>query len=84
MTVDQALFELVRHPLQVRLLEVVRTESLSPRMRRITLGGPELAGFVSLAPEDHVKVFFPRSRIRASGHWKRGVVGHDHHEPILG
>jgi len=29
-------------------------------MRRITLGGPELEGFVSLAPEDHVKMFFPR------------------------
>jgi NADPH-dependent ferric siderophore reductase len=60
MSQDETLFELVRHPLRVRLLEVVRTASLGPRMRRITLGGPELEGFVSLAPEDHVKVFFPR------------------------
>jgi NADPH-dependent ferric siderophore reductase len=57
---DEALFELIRHPLRLRLLEVIRTESLGPRMRRITVGGPELEGFVSLAPEDHVKVFFPR------------------------
>jgi NADPH-dependent ferric siderophore reductase len=60
MTADESLFELVRHPLCMRLLEVVRTEFLAPRMRRITLGGPELEGFVSLAPEDHVKLFFPR------------------------
>jgi len=60
MSADKTLFELVRHPLRVRLLEVVRTEFLGPRMRRITLAGPELEGFVSLAPEDHVKLFFPR------------------------
>jgi NADPH-dependent ferric siderophore reductase len=60
MSADKTLFDLVRHPLRVRLLEVVRTEFLGPRMRRITLGGPELEGFVSLAPEDHVKLFFPR------------------------
>ncbi|MDC0746941.1 siderophore-interacting protein [Polyangium mundeleinium] len=52
-------FELVRHPLKVRRLVVARVRDLSPRMRRITLGGPELEGFVSLAPEDHVKLLFP-------------------------
>ncbi|MDI1450275.1 siderophore-interacting protein [Polyangium sp. 6x1] len=52
-------FELVRHPLKVRRLSVDRVRDLSPRMRRITLGGPELEGFVSLAPEDHVKLLFP-------------------------
>jgi len=60
MSLDKTWFDLVRHPLRVRLLEVVRIASVSPRMRRITLGGPELEGFVSLAPEDHVKLFFPR------------------------
>jgi len=34
---------------------------LTPRMRRITLGGPELAGFVSLGTDDHVKLFFPQN-----------------------
>jgi len=52
-------FELVRHPLKIRRLVVARVRDLSPRMRRITLGGPELEGFVSLAPEDHVKLLFP-------------------------
>jgi NADPH-dependent ferric siderophore reductase len=60
MSADNTLFELVRHPLRMRLLEVVRTETLGPSMRRITLGGSELEGFTSLAPEDHVKLFFPR------------------------
>jgi NADPH-dependent ferric siderophore reductase len=60
MSVEKNWFDLVRHPLRVRLLEVVRVTSVSPRMRRITLGGAELEGFVSLAPEDHVKLFFPR------------------------
>ena len=30
-------------------------------MRRITLGGPELAGFVSLGTDDHVKLLFPQN-----------------------
>jgi NADPH-dependent ferric siderophore reductase len=58
---DKALFDLVRPPgFRVRMLEVVRVASVAPSMKRITLGGPELEGFTSLAPEDHVKVFFPR------------------------
>ena len=52
-------FEIVRHPLKIRRLVVARVRDLSPRMRRITFGGPELEGFVSLAPEDHVKLLFP-------------------------
>jgi NADPH-dependent ferric siderophore reductase len=52
-------FELVRHPLVARLLEVTAVRAVTPRMVRVTLGGPELEGFVSLAPEDHVKLFFP-------------------------
>jgi NADPH-dependent ferric siderophore reductase len=27
-------------------------------LRRVTLGGPDLEGFLSLAPDDHIKVFF--------------------------
>ncbi|HEX5655805.1 MAG TPA: siderophore-interacting protein [Polyangiales bacterium] len=42
-----------------RTLTVLEVESLTPRMRRITLGSPSLAGFVSLSPDDHVKLFFP-------------------------
>lgn len=50
---------LVRHELKVRLLRVVRTAQLTPRMKRITLSGAELAGFTTLAPDDHVKVLVP-------------------------
>jgi NADPH-dependent ferric siderophore reductase len=40
---------------------VLRVVDLTPRMRRITLGGPELAGFVSLGTDDHVKLMFPQN-----------------------
>ncbi len=49
----------VRHPLKLRLAQVARVETLSPRMRRITLAGDQLDGFTSAAPDDHVKLFFP-------------------------
>ena len=49
----------VRHELKFRLLEVVKSERLSPGMVRITLGGAELAGFHSPGFDDHVKLFFP-------------------------
>jgi NADPH-dependent ferric siderophore reductase len=38
---------------------VLRREQITPKMLRITLGGADLAGFVSAAADDHVKVFFP-------------------------
>ncbi|MEQ8275897.1 MAG: siderophore-interacting protein [Deltaproteobacteria bacterium] len=59
MSQDRASFRLVRHPLIVRRLTVVRTQRLHSRFARVTLGGPALDGFVTLAPEDHVKLFFP-------------------------
>lgn len=49
----------VMHELKRRRLTVLRTELVAPRMRRITLGGDDLEGFVTLAPGDHVKAFFP-------------------------
>ncbi|MEA9356044.1 siderophore-interacting protein [Bacteriovorax sp. PP10] len=51
----------VMHELKLRLLTVKSVEDLSPHMRRITLTGPELEGFVTMSPEDHVKVFFPKT-----------------------
>ena len=48
----------VRHEPRRRLLTVRQVERLTPSMARVTLGG-ELAGFVSGAYDDHVKVFFP-------------------------
>lgn len=49
----------VRHENGVRLLDVAGVESLSRRMRRITLRGQALRGFTSLAADDHCRVFFP-------------------------
>ncbi|WP_338920518.1 siderophore-interacting protein [Pseudomonas silesiensis] len=51
----------VMHEIKRRRLEVVRVVDLTPRMRRITLGGPELEGFVSLGTDDHIKLFFPQN-----------------------
>jgi NADPH-dependent ferric siderophore reductase len=51
----------VMHEIKRRRLEVLRVVDLTPRMRRITLGGPELAGFVSLGTDDHVKLLFAQN-----------------------
>ncbi|QYY28659.1 siderophore-interacting protein [Cupriavidus pinatubonensis] len=50
----------VRHPLKMRMLQVVRTRLVSPQLLRVTLQGPDLADFVSASFDDHVKVFFPQ------------------------
>ncbi|MFJ5383686.1 siderophore-interacting protein [Cupriavidus sp. CER94] len=51
----------VRHPLKMRLLKVLRTRQVSPQLLRVTLGGEDLADFVSGSFDDHVKVFFPEA-----------------------
>ncbi|GAW42350.1 NADPH-dependent ferric-chelate reductase [Brevundimonas sp. SH203] len=47
----------VRHDLKFRTLSVVSIQELTPDLRRIVLEGPDLAGFVSLGFDDHVKIF---------------------------
>ena len=47
------------HESRLRTLNVLRTETLGPHLRRAVLGGDELAGFESVGPDDHVTVFFP-------------------------
>lgn len=49
----------VMHPLKIRSLKVSQIDFVSPKIKRITLVGPELADFVSASPDDHIKVFFP-------------------------
>ena len=44
----------VMHEIKRRRLEVLRVVDLTPRMRRITLGGPELAGFISPVSYTHL------------------------------
>jgi NADPH-dependent ferric siderophore reductase len=49
----------VRHQNPARLLEVRQAFALTPHLRRVVLGGDELAGFVTAAADDHVKLFLP-------------------------
>jgi NADPH-dependent ferric siderophore reductase len=51
--------ESVRHAMAVRRTSVSAVRPIIPSIVRITLAGPELAGFASLGPTDHVKVYFP-------------------------
>ncbi|QVM97833.1 siderophore-interacting protein [Pseudomonas sp. B21-012] len=59
MTVSEnATIHRVNHEIKHRRLNVLRVTELTPRMRRITLGGPELQGFTSVGSDDHVKLMF--------------------------
>jgi len=49
----------VRHDTKRRHLTVHTVERLTPRMTRIVLAGDDLDDFVSMAPDDHIKLFFP-------------------------
>jgi len=42
-----------------RLAEVVRVQQLTPHMTRVFLAGPELDGFATRGPAEHLKVNFP-------------------------
>lgn len=48
----------VNHEIRQRCLQVLRVTELTPRMRRITLGGAELQDFTSLGSDDHIKLLF--------------------------
>lgn len=50
----------VMHEIKRRRLQVLKVTDLTPRMRRITLGGEALAGFVSQGADDHIKLLFAR------------------------
>ncbi|KAA8700665.1 siderophore-interacting protein [Pseudomonas proteolytica] len=51
----------VSHEIKRRRLEVLRVVDITPRMRRITLGGEQLAGFISLGSDDHIKLLFAQN-----------------------
>ncbi|KAA6172051.1 siderophore-interacting protein [Pseudomonas veronii] len=51
----------VTHEIKRRRLDVLRVIDITPRMRRITVGGPDLEGFVSLGSDDHIKLLFPQN-----------------------
>src|SRR6516162_11123151 len=50
----------VRHETKMRLLQVREVCHLTPKMVRIVVGGEALAGFISAAHDDHMKLFFPQ------------------------
>jgi len=51
--------ERVRREPKRRRVSVARAYPVTPNMRRVEFASPELDDFVSLAPDDHVKVFVP-------------------------
>lgn len=50
-----------RVPPAFRWAEVVRVQDLTPRLRRLTLGGPALAGLPAGLPAASIRVLLPRS-----------------------
>jgi NADPH-dependent ferric siderophore reductase len=50
----------IRHESKTRLLQVREVSRITPKMVRIVVAGEALAGFVSAAYDDHVKLFFPQ------------------------
>lgn len=51
----------VRHPFGARHLQLLAREIVSPSFVRVTLGGPQLAGFASAGFDDHVKFILPQA-----------------------
>jgi NADPH-dependent ferric siderophore reductase len=49
----------IRHPVELRMVTVLRTQRLTTHMQRITFGGDALRGFHSPGADDHVKLFLP-------------------------
>ncbi|WP_214405557.1 siderophore-interacting protein [Pseudonocardia lacus] len=49
----------IGYPIGIRTLAVRAREQVTARMVRLTLAGPELAGFHSYQADDHVKIVFP-------------------------
>jgi NADPH-dependent ferric siderophore reductase len=66
--------ETIDHPLAMRRAEVVAVRAVVPSIVRVTIAGPELTGFASVGPTDHVKVFFPDP---ATGELTAPTIGDD-------
>jgi NADPH-dependent ferric siderophore reductase len=56
----EPLIQRVRHPFAARHVQLLARETLSPGFVRLTVGGPELAGFHSAGFDDHVKLILPQ------------------------
>ncbi|MBY5313313.1 siderophore-interacting protein [Rhizobium leguminosarum] len=51
--------ERIRHETRRRLLTVESVVDITPSMRRVILAGDDLADFISLGADDHIKIFIP-------------------------
>lgn len=51
----------VRHEFRARHVQLLAREKISPGFVRLTLGGPQLAGFVSAGFDDHTKLILPQA-----------------------
>ncbi|MFB6395253.1 siderophore-interacting protein [Polymorphospora lycopeni] len=49
----------VPYPIGVRTVPVLARQQVTPRMVRLTVGGPDLAGFHTYQADDHIKIVFP-------------------------
>ena len=58
---ERFVVERVRHLFAARHVQLLAREAVSPGFVRITLGGPQLAGFVSAGFDDHVKFILPQA-----------------------
>jgi NADPH-dependent ferric siderophore reductase len=68
----------IRHELKLRSLQVESVDRLTPGMLRITFSGEDLAGFISLAHDDHIKIFIPA----ASGEIERRDYTPRRYDPL--
>lgn len=59
--IPASLVQRIRHPFVARHVQLLARETLSPGFVRLTLGGPELTGFVSTGFDDHVKLILPQA-----------------------
>jgi len=59
----------------MRTVEVRNITQVTPRVTRMTFTGPQLAGFASRAPAEHIKLFLPQPGEREAPHTVPGPDG---------
>lgn len=56
-----SIMQRVRHEFRSRHVQLLAREQFSPGFIRLTVGGPDLAGFVSAGFDDHTKLILPQA-----------------------
>lgn len=60
-TETATIMQRVRHEFRSRHVQLLAREQISPGFIRLTVGGPELQGFVSAGFDDHTKLILPQA-----------------------